>query len=172
MKESMLLLGLIGSVGAQGSGQGVRDPLFPTAASVYTLFNPATACEKTPRLIRDAAKDAGTDVRVLCYISDRAKFASDAGEATARRLDRIGNMVQVVIPFGHLLVVNGTELGVQMAVSFYDSENEKRMQAGRLPGDRYRGGQPEAAYNAVKAIRQIRRFYAAELALHKAGGRQ
>jgi hypothetical protein len=49
----------------------------------YVQFNPSTGCEKTPLLIRDAAKDAGIDPKRICYIGDRAKFASKAGETFA-----------------------------------------------------------------------------------------
>jgi hypothetical protein len=49
----------------------------------YIRFDPAIDCEKTPLLIRDAAKDAGIDPKRICYIGDRAKFASKAGETFA-----------------------------------------------------------------------------------------
>ena len=70
-----------------------------------SVFDPERDCDPMPALIRDAAKDAGIAIKVVCYISDRPKFAVKAGEPFATDLDRVGDMVRVVVPFGHLLLV-------------------------------------------------------------------
>ena len=138
-----------------------------TKDSAYRLFDPTDDCDKTPTLIRDATKDAGIDIRTVCYISDRAKFASKAGEAFARDLDRVGKMVRVVVPFGHLLLVNGTEPAVQMAVRFYDYENERRTNAARFAADQDFGGHARVAQRAARAIQALRSAYTSELVPYK-----
>lgn len=129
----------------------------------YVRFDPATDCDKAPPLIRDAAKDAGIRLKRICYIGDRARFASKAGEPFARELDRVGNLVRVAIPFGHLLLINGTEPAVQMAVRFYDRANRARAGAARRAGEEFFGSPAEAATYAAQAISVLRKSYAAEL---------
>jgi hypothetical protein len=133
----------------------------------YTQFNPKTDCEKTPMLIRDAAKDARIDIRRICYITDRGKFASKAGVTFAHDLDRIGNLVRVAVPFGHLLLVNGTEPAIQMAVRFYEYENEVRLRAARFAGEPFLGGPGEVASLVAQATASLRTSYTAELAGYK-----
>jgi hypothetical protein len=102
----------------------------------------------------------------VCYVSDRPAFAYRAGEAVARRLDRQGDMVRVVIPFGHLLVVNGTEPAVQLAVRFYDAERERRLRASRLAAVD-RDEDARTIYLKLNAIKEIRKFYAGELSAQR-----
>jgi hypothetical protein len=130
-------------------------------------FDPATGCEKTPALIKDAAKDAGIDAKRLCYVRDRERFAAKAGEAFARDLDRKGKLVRVVIPFGHLLLINGTEPAVQLAVRAYDSENELRTSVARLGEERYFGHANEFTTYAWQALVALKKAYAAELAPYR-----
>jgi hypothetical protein len=128
-----------------------------------TRFDPATDCDKTPPLIRDAAKDARISAGRVCYISDRARFAAKAGEPFARDLDRVGKLVRVAIPFGHLLLINGTEPAVLMAVRFYEAELRVQREAARRTGDEFFGTAAEAARYAAQAIAALRQAYAAEL---------
>ena len=132
-----------------------------------TRFDPATDCDKTPLLIRDAAKDARISARRVCYVSDRARFADKAGEPFARDLDRLGNLVRVTIPFGHLLLINGTESAVRMAVRFYDTEIRVQREAARRTGDEFFGAPAEADRYAAQAIAALRQAYAAELAPYR-----
>jgi hypothetical protein len=132
------------------------------------VFDPASDCEKLPLLFRDAARDADIDNKKLCYIADRARFAAKAGEAYARDLDRIGKWVRVVVPFGHLLLINGTEQAVRFAVRRYDAENEIRTNAAKLgPGERFLDGINGAADHAREAIEVLRSAYAKELRPYK-----
>jgi hypothetical protein len=128
------------------------------------LFDPGSDCDRLPLLFRDAARDAGVDQKKLCYIADRARFAAKAGETYARDLDRVGKLVRVVIPFGHLLLINGTEQAVRYAVRRYDAENEIRTKAaGMTPGDQFLDGVEAAAEHARQAIQALRSAYAKEL---------
>ena len=130
-------------------------------------FTPSGDCAPTPQLFKDAAKSAGIDERILCYITDRADFARKAGESFAREVDRVGKMVRVVIPFGHLLVLNGTELAVVMAVRRYKAEDELRTKVAALPSDEYFFSCGEAADLAAAKMRELRRVYANELLQYK-----
>jgi len=132
-----------------------------------TRFDPATDCDKTPLLIRDAAKDARITARRVCYVSDRVRFAAKAGEPFARDLDRVGMLVRVAVPFGHLLLINGTEPAVQMAVRFYDAEIRIQLEAVPQTGDEFFGASAEAARYAAAAIAALRQAYAAELAPYR-----
>jgi hypothetical protein len=125
-----------------------------------SVFDPLVDCDKMPALIRDAAKDAGIANGILCYISDRSRFALKAGEAFARDL---ADMVRVVVPFAHLLLVNGTEPAVQMAVRFYDSENRKRAIATGFLADQEQGIAFEVVRYAAETTRMLRMSYASLL---------
>lgn len=134
----------------------------PTAS--YKVFYPKRDCDRMPALIRDAAKDASIPLHSLCYINDRARFALDAGEPFAADLDRVGDSVRVVIPFGHLLVINGSEPAVQMAVRCYDAESRRLLTSSRFAGTHDLGGKIAALDRASQAVRTLRRSYASLLA--------
>lgn len=133
----------------------------PPAA--YTVFDPKRDCDRMPALIRDAAKDASIPLSSVCYISDRRRFALNAGESFAADLDRVGDSVRVVIPFGHLLVINGSEPAVQMAVHFYDAESRKLLSASRFAGTHDLGVKIAALDRTSQAVRALRQSYAALL---------
>lgn len=135
----------------------------PEPPAAYTVFDPKRDCDRMPALIRDAAKDAGIPIHSVCYISDRHRFALNAGESFASGLDRVGDSVRVVIPFGHLFVVNGSEPAVQMAVRFYDAESRKLLSASRLAGAHDLGVKMAALDRTSQAVRSLRHSYAALL---------
>ncbi|WP_321470576.1 helix-turn-helix transcriptional regulator [uncultured Paludibaculum sp.] len=136
----------------------------PPAA--YSVLDPKCDCDPVPALIRDAAKDARIPLNVVCYISDRPRFARKAGETFASNLDRVGDMVRVVIPFGHLLVINGTEPAVQMAVRFYDGESRKLLTASRFTREQDVGVKMATLDRTSQGIRALRRSYASLLTPH------
>jgi hypothetical protein len=137
------------------------------AQSTNGVFNPAVDCDPTPSLIRDAAKDAGVNIRRVCYVSDRAKFAAKASESYARDLDRVGRLVRVVVPFGHLLLINGTESAVRMAVRAYDAEAESRTNAARFDDEQFFGGIRETGDYARRAMFALKKAYTVALAPYR-----
>ncbi|QOY90364.1 helix-turn-helix transcriptional regulator [Paludibaculum fermentans] len=130
----------------------------------YDVFDPKRDCDPMPPLIRDAAKDAGIPLHLVCFISDRSRFGLKAGAAWAAGLDRAGDLVRVVLPFGNLLVVNGTEPAVQMAVRCYDAEKQKRLNAVRFAGEQNRSANMIVLERTTEGIRALRKSYAALLA--------
>ncbi|MGJ5813335.1 PadR family transcriptional regulator [Paludibaculum fermentans] len=126
-----------------------------------TTFQPERDCDPVPALIRHAAKDARIPLHLVCYVSNRPAFALKAGEAFAANLDRSGDLVQVVLPFGQLLLVNGTEPAVQMAVRFYDTASRKRLNAARFAREQDLGVNMVVLDSTAQGTRALRKSYAA-----------